>query len=183
MTTMEQEVKLQDKNGKPSFSSTLKDAIDLSTSDKSVNEHKSTRYYYSIGSFNFLLENDIRAETLKTASINVVPYLPEWHTGIVSIRGVIMPVIDLHTFVQSQVNKPEDSYEGDGYLLKIEHKEHTPVVFKIDKLPELINISNKKKTKVPKSYPGWIKNYLKQGSTKIAEVDHKELLNQIINTQ
>ena len=50
---MEQEVKLQDNNKKPSFSSALKTAIDLSTSDKSVSEHKSTRYYYTIGSLIF----------------------------------------------------------------------------------------------------------------------------------
>ncbi len=184
MDTVEKDITLHSKIDEPSFSSTLKTAIDLSASIKKEDDNSAKRYFYTIGSYNFLLENDLKAETLSNENINSVPYLPEWHSGIISIRGIIMPVIDILGFVSQQTNKKEQgSRKSKSHLLKLEHKDHPPIVFKVDKLPELIDIKNSKKTKVTKKSPTWMQHYIKHGSTKVHQINHKELLNEIITAQ
>jgi len=183
MATVEKDIAHKNKVDESSFSSTLKTAIDLSSSASITGQDNASRYYYTVGSYNFLLEDDLKAETLKNERINHVPFLPEWHSGIISIRGIIMPVIDIHAFVLQETNKKEKSHEGKSYLLKLEHANHPPIVFKVDKLPELINVKDAKKTKVTKNSPSWMHHCLKQGSAKIHQINHTELLNKIITAQ
>ena len=183
MTTAELIDSKQSDIQKTSFSSKLNAALDLSSSAINPDENTVNRFYYSVGSYNFMLEDGLKAETLKNANINSVPDLPSWHKGIISIRGIIMPVIEIHAFIQIQMKKDEKKHSDKNYLLKLEHKEHAPIVFIIDKLPKLINIKNIKKSKKPKSLPGWINSYIKHDSVKIAQISHKELLNQIIKLQ
>ena len=184
MSTSElEQTDLRQETVSSSFSSNLKAALDLSTSVTQSDENVLNRFFYSAGSHLFLLENDLKAETLKQANINKVPYMPGWHKGIISIRGIIMPVIDIHAFIQHQLNDTKPDQNEKKYLLKLEHKHHSPIVFIVDKLPEVINIKNLKKIKKTKNTPAWLTGYLKQGSTKIAQINHNELLHQIITTQ
>lgn len=184
MSTSElEQAELRQDTKSSSFSTNLKAALDLSTAATQSDENTDNRFFYSAGSQMFLLENDLKAETLKQANINKVPYMPAWHKGIISIRGIIMPVIDIHAFVQQQLNDTKPDQNEKKYLLKLEHKHHSPIVFIVDKLPVVINIKNLKKTKKTKNTPAWVTGYLKQGSTKIAQINHNELLQQIITTQ
>ena len=183
MATVELDVTQQSDIEKTSFSSTLKEAIESSLAATKTAENDVNRFFYTVGSYNFLLEDGLKAETLKNKKVNSVPYLPGWYKGIISIRGIIMPVLDIHEFIQTQMNKVEKRDTDRSYLLKLEHKDHPPIVFIVENLPELINIENLKKSKTTKNSPGWINNYLIQDSKKIAQINHKELLNQIIKSQ
>jgi chemotaxis signal transduction protein len=183
MATAEKDIAHHCRIEEKSFSSTLKAAIDLSTNVTKVDKNIVNRYFYSVGTYNFLLEDNVRAETINDKKINEVPYLPKWHEGIISIRGVIMPVINIHAFLQAQMKNTNKTVTDKSYLLKLEHEEHPPIVFKVDKLPEMINIKNFKTTKKNKNTPDWIQHYLTQGSTKIAHVNHKGLFEQIIQSQ
>jgi len=175
--------------GEASFSATLQKAIDLSTSSNinktTANAQNDKHFYYSMGANNFLIEQDLKAETLKNMPINQIPFTPDWYMGLVSIRGVIMPVIDMNTFVNSQTktakkaNKKVSDTHNEIYFLKLEHNAHSPIVIKIDRLPKQINISHMKKSKAAKTKPSWMIHTMKNGTTSITEVDHQELLNQI----
>ena len=175
--------------GEASFSATLQKAIDLSTSSNintaAADAQNDKRFYYSMGANNFLIEQDLKAETLKNMPINQIPFTPDWYMGLVSIRGVIMPVIDMNTFVNSQTktakkaNKKVSDTHNEIYFLKLEHNAHSPIVIKIDRLPKQINISHMKKSKAAKTKPSWMIHTMKNGTTSITEVDHQELLNQI----
>lgn len=212
MITLEQEVTTLDaettiesneeriiKDSEESFSATLKKAIDLSANtnnnEKANSELNNKQFYYSTGPNNFLIEKDLKAETLKNMPINQIPFTPEWFMGIVSIRGVIMPVINISEFVNTQTKSKktennkltenqerisqEESNQEEKYLLKLEHNTHSPIVIKIDKLPKQLNISNNNKRKAAKTKPSWMLHTIESGSLSIIEIDHNRLLNQI----
>ncbi len=191
MITLEQEETTLDKKravkeDEASFSATLQKAIDLSssTSEKADNTKNDKRFYYSVGTNNFLIEQNLKAETLKDMPVNQIPFTPEWYMGLVSIRGVIMPVIDMNSFVNSQtkttkVNKKVSDTHNESYFLKLEHNAHSPIIIKIDKLPGQININAMKKRKAAKTKPSWMLHTMKSGTSTITEVNHQGLLNQI----
>ncbi|WP_299875130.1 chemotaxis protein CheW [uncultured Cocleimonas sp.] len=191
------------KDSEESFSATLQKAINLSTNtnengriDSDIDDKQ---FYYSSGSNNFLIEKDLKAETLKNMPINHVPFTPEWFLGIVSIRGVIMPVININEFIKSQTNsattetdnctkiQEEKSHEEnnlqESYLLKLEHNAHSPIVIKIDRLPRQLDMStNIKKSSIDKNKPDWMLNTIQtmqSDTSSIIEIDHQRLLNQI----
>ena len=190
MTILEQEEATLDKKravkeDELSFSATLQKAIDLSSSSsKTVDDTQNDkRFYYSMGANNFLIEQDLKAETLNEMPVNQIPFSPDWYMGLVSIRGVIMPVIDMNDFVNSQTmtkaNKKVSDTHNDSYFLKLEHNDHSPIVIKIDGLPKQISISTMKKRKAAKTKPAWMIHTMKHETSSITEVDHQELLNKI----
>ena len=190
MTILEQEETTLDKKravkeDELSFSATLQKAIDLSSSSsKTVDDTQNDkRFYYSMGANNFLIEQDLKAETINEMPVNQIPFSPDWYMGLVSIRGVIMPVIDMNDFVNSQTmtkaNKKVSDTHNDSYFLKLEHNAHSPIVIKIDGLPKQISISTMKKRKAAKTKPAWMIHTMKHETSSITEVDHQELLNKI----
>ena len=153
--------------------------------DTDVTEVKSTNsnYYYSSGSFNFILDKGFRPETLENTALTSVPFLPDWHEGIVSIHGLIIPVIDILAFARTQNIEIEKSTAKKTYLLKLEHKDYSPIVFRLDSLPRLVNTDSYQKTEAKNDSPEWIKSYLNDESTTLALIDHQKLFQQIINKQ
>jgi chemotaxis signal transduction protein len=183
MATVEKETTENTSFNTSSFISNLRSAIDISESMPVENKNNISRYFYRAGSYNFLLEQDMKVEYLTNSKVNKVPFLSKWHKGILSVRGIVMPVIDLHMFLNQQVTKKEKEGNEQSSLLMIEHKDHTPIVFEIESLPELVNFKKFKIKKSPKKIPTWQEKYLSDGNQTIIQIDHKELLNQIIKAQ
>ena len=201
MITLEQketslDIKRAEKESEASFAATLKKAIDLSNNDSAVSKQNDKQFYYSTGTHNFLIEQELKAETLKEMPVNIIPFTPEWYLGIISIRGIIMPVINMNKFVNIQTktvkntnkDKSKESNKkttdnninnNKSYFLKLEHNAHSPIIIMIDRPPKLINISTMKKIKATKTKPNWMLNTIKNGPISITEVDHSGLLNQI----
>lgn len=140
-------------------------------------------YYYSSGSFKFIFDKGFKPETLEEVDISSVPFVPAWHKGILSIHGLIIPVIDILAFVKTQNLDIQDSNAGKPYYLKLEHKDYSPIVFMLDSLPQLVDTDIFEKTKADDNSPAWLLNNLENNSTKIAFIDHKALFDQMISTQ
>lgn len=145
----------------------------------SLNNH----YYYTAGSFNFILDKGFKPETLENVELTIIPFVPEWNRGIISIHGEIMPVIDILSFVKSQKLDVKESKTNKTYLLKLEHQDYSPVVFSLDSIPHMINADDCEELSAKSNSPKWIEKYLKKESKELAFIDHEELFNQIINTQ
>jgi chemotaxis signal transduction protein len=137
------------------------------------------RFFYTIGLFNFLLEESIKVENLYEFTVNSVPYAPEWCSGVTSIRGNIMPVVNMHVFLKTGKNTDSQNKK----LMMLEHKNHSPIVFEIDKLPELISTNHYSAAPVPKKSPSWLKKALKNEKNVIYQINHSELLKQLKNSQ
>jgi len=160
----------------------LSTALSLDTeATESINV--SNNYYYSSGSFNFILDKGFKPETLQDTALTSVPFLPEWHLGIVSIHGLIIPVIDISAFGKTQNIKIQKNNTKKSYLLKLEHKDYSPIVFKLDSLPQSVNIDDYRKTNADNNSPEWIKHYLVSESKTISSIDHQIFFDQLINAQ
>lgn len=146
-------------------------------------QHSDSNYYYSAGSFNFILGKGFQPETLEDVSLTSVPFLPDWHAGIISIHGLIIPVIDILIFAKDQSIEVTESTREKTYLLKLEHKEYSPIVFKLDFLPRLVNTATYKKTHAEHNSPDWVKGYLKNESMTLTSIDHQKLFKQLISKQ
>ena len=162
--------------------SKLNSAIGFDTLSSKKN-NTNNNYYYSSGSFNFILDKGFKPETLENVHLTSVPFLPNWHQGIISIHGLIIPVIDILSFVKTQGINCEENPLEKTYLLKLEHKEFNPIVLKLDALPRLIDTESYIETKANNNSPEWIKSYLSDESKTLVYLDHKKLFHKIINTQ
>ncbi len=149
----------------------------LQPSQKNKSYHQ-TRFFYTVGLFNFLLEESIKVENLYAFTINDVPYAPEWCSGVTSIRGNIMPVVNMHIFLKTGRYAESQNKK----LMMLEHKNHAPIVFEIDKLPDVISIDHYIDAPVAKKSPIWLKKALKNEKNIIYEINHSELLRQLKNS-
>lgn len=168
---------MDDMNGRES--ETAFKSSQLTESSQKNKSYNHSRFFYSVGLFNFLLEGNIKVENLYEFTINTVPYAPEWCAGVTSIRGNIMPVVNMHTFLKT--GKQSDS--RNKKLMMLEHKHHSPIVFEIDKLPELISTDHYMDAPVPTKSPVWVKRALKNEQNVIYEINHAELLQQLKKSQ
>ncbi len=166
-----------------SYTSVLNSAIN-STKRRSIN-NSSNRFFYTVGNNNFLFEKELKVENLPSTIINKVPHTPKWCKGIISVRGVIMPVMDMRTLVNNeQKNKPKEDVQKrkrKTYLLMIEHKNHAAIILQIDKLPEMVNIKDYTYSRSANNSPNWQGKTWKNSSNKLFEVDHDKLFNSIKN--
>lgn len=150
--------------------------------DSNKSNREDLSYYYSSGNFNFILEHGFKPETLETTELTPVPFLPKWYDGIISIHGLIMPVIDILKFAISQ-NIDVIASNKKNYLLKLEHVDHRPIVFKLDSIPQLVNIKQLQTQETDENTPDWVKSYLKNDTIQLALVDHNKLFDQLITNQ
>ncbi len=188
MTTAAKESSKEKNNSDVStFLSDLNSAIDFRSSSRRSRRDSINRFYYTVGSANFLLEQNLDAENITKREINKIPHCKEWHEGIISVRGTIMPVINMETFLKDKIDIGSEEKEKKKHISKknfllVNHDEYPSVVLLVDELPRMVNIKDYSTQKVPNSPPDWIKSNL-EGNNTIIEVDHSKLLNQIIKEQ
>jgi len=184
---VEKELIKSNSNDVTSFLSNLNSTIDSRASSNEVQESVVNRFYYSVGSVKFLIEQNLKVENISPSTINKVPHLQTWYEGIISVRGTIMPVIHLHKFLNEQIDFKEvnNNYENnnDVHFLMLDHADHTPIVLLIDELPATVNIKKYKKKNAPNNSPDWFEHTLENNNDKMINVNHSKLLKQLANLQ
>ena len=173
--------KTTDTNEQSSYTSILNSALN-STKRKTYND-ASNRFFYSVGELNFLFETNLKVENLPETKINKVPHAPAWCSGIISVRGVIIPVVDMHVFLKDELKKiiniTKNKKNKKPYLLMVEHNNHAPIILQIDKLPEIINIKDYTYSRSANNTPSWQGKTWKNSTNKLFEINHDLLLDTI----
>jgi chemotaxis signal transduction protein len=159
--------------GVSDFTARLNSKIGLKVSE---NDAISRRFYYTVGEFNILIEQNLKVETLQSVDINTVPHAPDWCIGISSVRGVIMPVINVHTIL-----KTEGKVNSKRNFIMLEHDKYAPIIFQIDDLPSVADITEYKNKRRPKNTPKWLSKYLSNNDNSLFEANHEQLLTQFSN--
>lgn len=132
------------------------------------------RFCYRIGSNLILLEPEILAEVLMLQTVYPAPFAPEWCAGLISLRGDLYPVIDMHKVVQGRP-MPKNSQ-----LLLIQHPRFPPVVFTCDGYPRQLRLPVEDITEHPaENLPGWIPHILHHDGQTLLAADHGRLLRRI----
>ena len=168
-----------DTNEKTSYTSLLNSALN-SKKRKRYND-ASNRFYYSVGDLNFLFETDLKVENLSDTTINKIPHAPEWCSGIISVRGVIVPVVNMHILLKDELKKSKHKTKQKKrpHLLMVEHGNHEPIILQIDKLPEIINIKDYTYSRPENNSPDWQGKTWKNSTNKLFEINHDLFLNSI----
>lgn len=161
-----------------SFSSNLKNEIDSRVSKNVDIAEKNSGFFYTIGSYNILVEQGIKVENLSGLVINKIPHAPEWCSGIVNVRGIIMPIVNMHTFLKTGIDNSSKKHN----LIMLEYKNLTPIIFQIDKLPEMVFIDDYTYENAPNNSPDWLNQTVTNGANTLYEIDHQELLKQLSNS-
>ena len=164
------------------FLSDLNSAINNRSSSNEEQKTIINRFIYSIGSASFLLEQDLKVENISPKKINLVPHSLDWYEGIISIRGTIMPVINLYKFLVDKIDLKKTK-KGKTHYLLLDHKDHKPVVITIDKLPEVIDLQECTYKKASTTSPDWFIETLEKDDKRIIKVNHKKLLDQLVSLQ
>lgn len=133
-----------------------------------------SHFCYRIGSNLILLESDILAEVLMAHTVYSVPFAPEWCAGLISLRGELYPVVDMHKVVQGK-GMPETCQ-----LLLIQHPRFPPVIFSCDGYPRQLKLPVENISKYPaENLPGWIPHVLHHDGQTLLAADHGRLLRRI----
>ena len=65
---------------------------------------------FRIGNFGFLLPVSLHCEVIEALPVNPIPKVDPWFSGLLNIRGNIVPVVDLHLLLGETINPPKKRY-------------------------------------------------------------------------
>ncbi len=153
-----------------------KTKIEVSVAAKEASVDTDSRFFYAVGDYKVLLEQTIKAENLSQLKIYKLPHSPEWCSGLINVRGIIVPVVNMHIILQTGGQASKKSK-----LLLLQHQHIAPIALQIDELPVMINFNEYSKD-VMKNMPEWSNTIFKNQSNFIYEIDHVTLLNQLKNS-
>ena len=87
---------------------------------------------FRVGEFGFLVPVSLHCEVIEQTNANPLPKVEPWFSGLLNIRGNIVPVVDLLRFM-SDTDKPPKK----RYLFAIDRAEKSMVVW-IDGYPQML---------------------------------------------
>ncbi|HIO93098.1 MAG TPA: hypothetical protein EYG68_09705 [Leucothrix mucor] len=148
---------------------------DVEILKESFNTHL---FCYEVENKRVFVEPKIKMEVLEKTVIYPIPNAPKWYAGVTSLRGTILPVVNMHFLLglkDSSTNKR---------LLQLEHPNFPPLAIAIDNLPHQRNIENLKGENKPNhsDYPQWISSSAKHNNCTFLFADHSALFQAMQNS-
>ncbi len=134
-----------------------------------------TAFCYKTGEYHIVLETGIRSELLTSDSIYPVPFAPDWCIGLISARGELHPVLDMHKVLLN------DERPDKTTLLWLQHPEFAPIVVSCEGLPRQIELpaTEDRGERLP-GLPGWINQAWMQDDELLLGADHARLFRTLI---
>jgi twitching motility protein PilI len=106
-------------------------------------EYLGTFFGFRIGSLGFLVPADIFCEVIEQAQVNPLPNTQAWFSGLLNLRGNLVPVIDLHRFIGEAAADPKKRR-----LFTIDKSEKAVALW-IDGLPEVHGLAREPLKQLP----------------------------------
>lgn len=116
---------------------------------------------FRVGTLGFVLDSNIYCEIVDQAKVNPLPNVSVWFSGVLNLRGNIVPVIDLHTLLAEETN-----LHKKRHLLAIDRDKKT-MAFWIDGYPQMIDTALQESPTqpvLPDILAGAITHYRHQGT-------------------
>lgn len=129
-----------------------------------------TQFAYTVSEFDILLEPTLKTEIIEQREVYPVPHAPDWCRGMISLRGRLIPVINLHHLLGKHFN------QDHRWLLVIDTQQLPPAAIPIDRLPMQQHIQPETLSASPADHlPFWVKQTLDVDGQTVYEADHGEL--------
>jgi len=138
-------------------------------------EAGTSKFYYTIADHNILLESGIKTEIIEKQNAFPIPHSPTWCQGMISLRGKLIPVANLHKMLK------QSEQSQSSWLLVLEKSPYPQLAIRIDRLPQQQLISdNDARTELSGTLPKWLTHSLKIDDKALLEADHTLLFEQLI---
>ena len=139
--------------------------------DKDINNKKNNNLFcYDVNEKCIVIESGIQIEVLEKSTVYPIPNAPKWYSGVTSLRGDILTVVNMHFLLNAKQSiKPKR-------LIKLKHPDFQALVIAIDNLPYQSNVNklvNNKKNN--NNYPAWISSFSKHDQNTFLFADHATL--------
>lgn len=132
-------------------------------------------FYYTVAGHNILLEPEIKTEIIEKQRVFPIPHAPSWCQGMISLRGKLIPVVNLHQTFNS--HKQADSH----WLLVLEKAPYPLLAISIDQLPMQQQLNDEPREDVNhEALPKWLLAAISIDEKTLYEANHTELFEQII---
>ena len=143
----------------------------------SEGEQQSTpQFYYTIAGCNILLEPGMKTEIIEKQVIFPIPHSPPWCQGMISLRGKLIPVANLHKLLNSSDQRKSN------WLLVLEKDPYPQLAIRIDKLPMQQLLDNEPRNAIDLAqYPSWLQASISVDNKVLYEADHTILFKQLIH--
>ena len=134
-----------------------------------------SQFYYSIDEYEILLESTAKTEIVEQRTIYPIPHAPEWCEGMVSLRGKLIPIVNIHLLLGRSLK------DKSSWLLIIETGDLPAAAVRIDKLPSQHQIQVDAFQKMTGDImPFWIKRFVEIEEKPVYEADHTVLFQSLI---
>lgn len=133
------------------------------------------RFYYTVADHHILLEAGIKTEIIEQRDIFPIPHSPSWCQGMISLRGKLIPVANLHTLFDNA--KTSKSH----WLLVLEKAPFPQLAIRIDQLPQQQIINNERSKSIDnQTLPSWFEASVSLDEQTLYEANHSKLFEQLI---
>ncbi|TAL46594.1 MAG: hypothetical protein EPN89_10165 [Methylovulum sp.] len=95
-----------------------------------TNELAQTVLGFRVGELGFLLPASLHCEVIERLPVNPIPNVEPWFSGLLNIRGNIVPVVDLHCLLGANPGKKR-------YLFAVDRGDKTVALW-IDGYPQIL---------------------------------------------
>jgi chemotaxis signal transduction protein len=130
-------------------------------------------FCYEVDGMRIFIESGIKMEVLEQSIVYPIPNAPKWYSGVTSLRGDILTIVNMHFLLNSKQNS------NTTRLLKLEHPDFPPLVIAIDTLPHQRDVDKLVANKIlnKKHYPEWITSSSTHNNHTFLFADHAALFN------
>jgi hypothetical protein len=134
-----------------------------------TNKNNNNLFCYEVDDKRIVIESGIQMEILEKSTVYPIPNAPKWYSGVTSLRGNILTVINMHFLLNAKQSiKPKR-------LLKLKHPDFQALVIAIDNLPYQSNVNELVNNKNNNNYPAWIISFSKHHQNIFLFADHATL--------
>ena len=140
------------------------------------NEQQSiSKFYYTIAGHNIILEPEIKTEIIEQQDIFPIPHAPTWCKGMISLRGKLIPVINLHKVLNDSEQDKSD------WLLILEKAPYSQIAISIDQLPKQQALQDQTFEALdPNKFASWLAATTSVDNKTLYEANHSILFEQLI---
>lgn len=130
---------------------------------------------FRVGDFGFLLPVSLHCEVAGQLPVHPIPKVEPWFSGLLNMRGNIVPVVDLHRLMSDTANPPKKRY-----LFAMDRGEKTMAVW-IDGYPQMLEGTFQGLTSLP-PLPERLQRFVTNAYTQNGQIWLKVHFEQLFNT-
>ncbi len=140
---------------------------------ESFNSHL---FCYEIENNRIFIEPKIKMEVLEKITVYPIPNAPKWYSGVTSLRGDMLTVVNMHFILGANKQSTEK------HLLRLEHPDYPPLAIAIDNLPYQRDIEKLSTSSTDTSnHPDWVKSAVEHNNKIFLFVNHSALFKAMQN--